>query len=95
MPIKINEIEKGWLYKTPNNQERITLGFTVQNKAVYATRGGNVLNPFSSRESCSLERFAEACHLKECEVDEQYFNNVKNQCNANNLELCDKPNLEK
>lgn len=60
MTIQATDIQRGWLFKTPNNQERIVLGFNNENKVVYASRGGNVKGAFSVRES-SIERFIEKC----------------------------------
>lgn len=61
MAINVNDVQRGWLFKTPNNQERVVLGFNEENKVTYASRGGNVKNLFDHRETSSIERFAASC----------------------------------
>ena len=62
MPIPISEIEAGWVYQTSNKQERLVLGWDAHGRVVYATRGGNVMNPFQGQHTkSSAERFAEKC----------------------------------
>ena len=46
MAIAVSEIKKGWIYRTRNNQERMVLGWDKDGRVVYASRGGNVKNPF-------------------------------------------------
>ncbi len=65
MPIAINEIEPGWIYRTNRGQERLVLGRDVHGRVVYVSRGGNVLNPFrNQRSTCSATSFAEKCEAR-------------------------------
>lgn len=89
MAINTNEVQRGWLFRTPNNQERVVLGFNEDNKVVYASRGGNVKNPFDHREACSLERFVESCSERLEQYSEEHVSDIIVQCNAQNLVLND------
>lgn len=64
MAILIGDIEKGWIYRTPKNQERLVLGWDKDDKVVYSSRGGNVMNEFNTRTKSSEESFSEACSEK-------------------------------
>ena len=64
MAISVSDIEKGWIYATQNNQHRLVLGWDEENKVVYSSRGGNAMNEFNTRTTCSPESFAEACSEK-------------------------------
>ncbi len=61
MGICINNIKIGYEYQTPNNQDRLVLGFDKSGRVVYASRGGNVRNEYNARYACKKERFAKAC----------------------------------
>lgn len=87
MPINSNDIESGWLFKTPNNQERIVLGFNLEGKVVYASRGGNVQGPFSVRNESSIERFIDSCSERKEQYSEDRMNEIILQCNAQGLNL--------
>jgi len=82
MPINESEIIVGGKYKTPNNQERIVVGFTSENKVVYASRGGNVKNEFDHRNTSALSRFAEACSGKIGQLTESELQEAISACNA-------------
>lgn len=72
MSISIDAIKEGYKYKTLKNQERVVLGVNGNN-VTYASRGGNVQNPWKNqRVTSSLERFADACDevLEKMEDDE-------------------------
>jgi len=65
LAILVSEIERGWVYRTPSNQERLVLGWDKDGRVVYSPRGGNAMNPFhNDRTSCSAETFARACSEK-------------------------------
>jgi hypothetical protein len=69
MAIAIGDIEKGWIYRTKNNQERLVLGWDKEGRVVYASRGGNVMNEFKNCHTrSSNQRFAEAVDKKVREV---------------------------
>jgi len=87
MPINTNAVERGWLFKTPNNQERVVLGFNEENKVVYASRGGNIKNLFDHRETSSIERFAESCSERLEQYPEDRIAQIIVQCNAEALIL--------
>jgi len=62
MPVNITDIEKGWVYRTSTNQERLVLGWDKDGRVVYSSRGGHVMNPFKGNHTrCSESRFAEKC----------------------------------
>lgn len=85
MAIDVADIEKGFLYKTETNQERIVLGHDDTGKVVYAARGGNVQNKFDTRFSCQPERFAEACEKKLQKINSEMFEKIIDACNARNI----------
>ncbi len=87
MTINVNDVERGWLFKTPNNQERAVLGFDEDNKVVYASRGGNVKNLFDHREASSIERFASSCSERLEQYSDDRIAEIIVQCNAQNLVL--------
>ena len=76
MAIETSEVETGYLYRTPNNQERVVLGCNPEGKVVYAPRGGNVKNEFDNTVASNLERFAEACSEKLYKVELDKFNKI-------------------
>lgn len=84
MPINESEIIVGGKYKTPNNQERIVVGLTSENKVVYASRGGNVKNEFDHRNTSSLSRFSEACSEKIGQLTDSKILEALSVCNAQN-----------
>lgn len=82
MAIAISDIEAGWVYRTPTNQERLVLGWDKDNRVVYSSRGGNVKNPFQGIHTrCSAERFAEKCEAKLRQVTD-----LPSFINANNAQ---------
>lgn len=85
MSLASNDVEIGWLYKTPNNQERVVLGCNIDCKVVYASRGGNVKNAFDHREASTAERFAEACSEKIKKLSEEELQKIISDCNATNV----------
>lgn len=87
MAIQENDVERCWLFRTPNNQERIVLGFNSDNKVVYASRGGNVKGSFSVREKSSIDRFIESCSERLEQYTIEQMEQVIEQCNAQNLTL--------
>jgi hypothetical protein len=87
MPINSNDIESGWLFKTPNNQERIVLGFNSEGKVVYASRGGNVQGPFAVRDVSSVERFTDSCSERLEQYSEARMSEIVQECNAQGLNL--------
>lgn len=92
MTINVNDVERGWLFKTENNQERVVLGFNNENKVIYASRGGNVKNLFDHREASSIERFAESCSERLEQYSEDRIAEIIVQCNAQGLDLNLTPN---
>ena len=87
MTINVNDVERGWVFKTPNNQERVVLGFNEENKVVYASRGGNVKNLFDHREASSINHFASSCSDRLEQYSEDRIEEIIIQCNAQNLAL--------
>jgi hypothetical protein len=78
MPIDQISIEMGWLYKTPQDQDRVA----PDSKVVYACRGGLVQKPFENREESSLELFAKSCSEKVKKLSDDEFNDVIKKCHA-------------
>lgn len=64
MGISISDIKIGYEYQTPNEQDRLVLGFDKNGRVVYASRGGKVKNEYNARYACKKERFAKACSQK-------------------------------
>ncbi len=85
MTIDVADIEKGFLYKTENNQERVVLGHDDKGEVVYAARGRNVLNKFDTRFSCQPERFTEACEERLQKINSEMFEKIIDDCNARNI----------
>ena len=85
MPIGQNFIEVGWLYKTPQEQDRVVIRVTPDSKVVYACRGGLVQNPFENREESSLELFAKSCSDKVKKLSDDEFNDVIKKCHAKSI----------
>ena len=82
MPITQSDVETGWLYKTPNTQERVVLGCSADCKVIYASRGGNAQNASDHREMSSLERFTKACSQKVRRLSAAELQNVIELCHA-------------
>jgi hypothetical protein len=82
MSIKISEIKVGYIYKTPNNQERVTLEVDSAN-VTYTTRGGNVKNDWlKHRVTSTIERFADACDEEIGQVSDEKLADLKTSCNC-------------
>lgn len=77
MPINLNEIEIGCLYKTEANQERIVLQITTDGSVQYTARGGNVKNKFDVMYTSQPQRFAEACSEKIRKLSSIEFDEIK------------------
>jgi hypothetical protein len=82
MPIGQISIKVGWLYKTPQDQDRVVIKVTTDSKVVYACRGGLVQNPFENREESSLELFAKAFSDKVKKLSDDEFNVLIKKCLA-------------
>ena len=85
MGIAVSDIEIGYEYKTPNNQDRVVLGFDKSGRVVYARRGGNIENPYNDREACTKKRFAAACSKKGSEVAAPVLKKIIKALNADVL----------
>ena len=82
MPIDQISIEVGWLYKTPQDQDRVVIRVTPDSKVVYATRGGRAKNPFKNIVKSSLELFAKSCSEKVKKLSDEEFKDVIKKCHA-------------
>jgi len=92
MSILLTDIQRGWLYTTESDQERLVLGWTQDGRVVYTMRGGNALNPFTGRQTCSEERFANACIRKQLLVDDDALSTIMRNTNAGDIvEHLDRP----
>lgn len=81
MSINTSEIKEAYQYKTPNNQHRIVLGIDGDH-VIYASRGGNVQNPWKNqRQTSTLDRFANACDEVLGKVDDDEFEIIKKDNN--------------
>ena len=86
MPIEQNSIKVGWLYKTPQEQDRVVIRLTPDSKVVYACRGGLVQNPFENREESSLELFAKSCSDKVKKLSDDEFSHIIDECHAKSIQ---------
>ena len=82
MAISVNEVEKGYLYKAKDDQDRVVLGCDAKGNVVYAYRGGRVLNPYKDRQSSKITTFAAACTEKSRKIDDDLFNEIIESVNA-------------
>jgi len=87
MAIQANQVQKGWLFKTPNNQERVVLGFNSEGQVVYAYRGGNVKGKFATRQASSIDRFVKSCSERVEQYTDEKLAEVMRECNAEGLSL--------
>lgn len=85
MPIDQISIEVGWLYKTPQDQDRVVIRVTPDSKVVYATRGGRAKNPFKNRVKSSLELFAKSCSEKVKKLSPDEFSHIIDECHAKSI----------
>lgn len=46
MAMSEDDIQKGWIYRTSHQQERLVLGWDRDGRVVYTSRGGNDAAPF-------------------------------------------------
>ena len=46
MAMSETDIQKGWIYRTSNNQERLVLGWDRDGRVVYTSKGRNDAAPF-------------------------------------------------
>ena len=46
MAIAESDIQKGWIYRTSNNQERLVLGWDRDGRVVYTSKGKSDAAPF-------------------------------------------------
>lgn len=76
MGIKIEDIEVGYEYETPEKQDRVVLAFTGEDKVIYASRGGNVKNPYNQKIECQKERFAKACAKKKNKIRQDVLTKI-------------------
>ena len=61
MALAIADIEKGGIYRTHKNQERLVLGWDRDGRVVYTSRGKDKAYPFRNcHVRLTPERFAEA-----------------------------------
>jgi len=61
MAIVVADIEKGWVYRTHKNQERLVLGWDRDGLVVYTSRGRDKEHPFRNcHVRLSAERFVSA-----------------------------------
>ena len=60
MAMAESDIQKGWIYRTSNNQERLVLGWDRDGRVVYTSKGKNDAAPF---QNCHVritgQRFAQ------------------------------------
>jgi len=83
MPILPEEVEVGWLYCTPQKQQRVVLGCNSKGQVVYAVRGDGI-HDWQQHEEVKIEGFAEACDDKVSKICAEKFNEIINKCHAKN-----------
>lgn len=57
-------MNKGELYVTEGNQERLVIGQTPAGDVAYASRGGNIQNDYNSCQIVSKATFQGACRYE-------------------------------
>jgi len=71
MAMSETDIQKGWIYRTSNNQERLVLGWDRDGRVVYTSKGKNAAAPF---HNCHVritgKRFAQRAIGKVSEVED-------------------------
>ena len=48
MAMSESDIQKGWIYRTSHNQERLVLGWDRDGRVVYVSRGKDTDRPFQN-----------------------------------------------
>ena len=70
MAMSETDIQKGWIYRTSNNQERLVLGWDRDGRVVYTSKGKNDATPF---HNCHVritgKRFAQRAIGKVSQVE--------------------------
>lgn len=70
MAMSETDIQKGWIYRTSNNQERLVLGWDRDGRVVYTSKGNNDAAPF---HNCHVritgKRFAQRAIGKVSQVE--------------------------
>jgi len=60
MAMSETDIQKGWIYRTSNNQERLVLGWDRDGRVVYTSKGRNEAAPFHNcHVRITAKRFAQ------------------------------------
>jgi len=60
MAMSETDIQKGWIYRTSNNQERLVLGWDRDGRVVYTSKGKNDAAPFRNcHVRITAKRFAQ------------------------------------
>lgn len=60
MAMSETDIQKGWIYRTSNNQERLVLGWDRDGRVVYTSKGRNDAAPFRNcHVRITAKRFAQ------------------------------------
>ncbi|GAB3383498.1 hypothetical protein GCM10027432_13420 [Lysobacter fragariae] len=60
MAMSESDIQKGWIYRTSNNQERLVLGWDRDGRVVYSSKGRNEAAPFHNcHVRITTKRFAQ------------------------------------
>lgn len=60
MAMSETDIQKGWIYRTSNNQERLVLGWDRDGRVVYTSKGRNDAAPFQNcHVRITAKRFAQ------------------------------------
>jgi hypothetical protein len=70
-------MNKGDLFVTPTNQERLIIGTTKDGSLVYATRGGNTTHDYDRCEIQTPERFSSVVEKMLRTVNEKELNRVR------------------
>ena len=71
MAMSETDIQKGWIYRTSNNQERLVLGWDRDGRVVYTSKGRNEAAPFlNCHVRITAKRFAQRAIGKLGQVDD-------------------------
>jgi len=71
MAMSEDDIHKGWVYRTSNNQERLVLGWDRDGRVVYSSRGHDPAAPFRNcHVRITTRKFAQRAIGKLRQVDD-------------------------
>ena len=77
MPIPLDSIEIAKRYSTPNGQHRVVLGFSEDDRVIYAYGCGHQVGSYNARSTAKRETFAKACNAQHRSVTQDELGDLK------------------